>query len=233
MTERVQIRFNWNAATTILKGQRYFQRVLTDGPISRINFCTIPEREIGAEIPQYGEYDADFDEQLRPYIERLCQARGEIDCPQAFELAQKLNRECAEFAIMSQSRTYENLSFRANVIAWLKACVLYVANGFEWDDTFEPFIRWSLQYDLYCKMQFFADAIDSGTATDRIGKRGPQNLLTMLPEEFTLEDAKRVRREQNLDNRDNKAMKMIRTWINRSYVIQDTEYSFRKVVNRS
>ena len=229
VTERVQIRFNWNAATTILKGQRYFQRVLTDGPISRINFCTIPEREIGAEIPQYGEYDADFDEQLRPYLERLCQARGEIDCPQAFELAQKLNRECAEFAIMSQSRTYENLSFRANVIAWLKACVLYVANGCEWDDTFEPFIRWSLRYDLYCKMQFFADAIDSGNATDRIGKRGPQNLLTMLPEEFTLEDAKRVRREQNLDNRDNKAMKMIRTWVNRSYVIQNTEYSFRKV----
>ena len=132
---------------------------------------------------------------------------------------------------MSQSRTYENLSFCANVIAWLKACVLYVANGCEWDDTFEPFIRWSLQYDLYCKMQFFADAIDSGTATDRIGKRGPQNLLTMLPEEFTLEDAKRVRREQNLDNRDNKAMKMIRTWINRSYVIQNTVSGKSSVVH--
>ena len=152
VTERVCIRFNWNATTTIQKGQKYFARVLTDGPLSRINFCTIPEREIGAEIPVYGEYDSSFDEELRPYIERLCAARGEIDCPQAFKLAKKLNEECADFSRLSQSRTYENFTFRANVIAYLKACVLFVANDYKWDKTCEDFVRWSLNYDLWCKM---------------------------------------------------------------------------------
>ncbi|CCZ47687.1 virE protein [Bacteroides sp. CAG:661] len=153
VTEKVTVRFNWNASTTIQKGKRYFSRVLTDGPISRINFCTIPEREIGADMPVYGTYDAAFDEELRPYIDNLVKAQGLIDCPQAYKLAKTLKEECAEFARLSQSRVYENLSFRANVIAWLKACVLFVANGCQWDKTFEDFIRWSLQYDLACKIR--------------------------------------------------------------------------------
>ena len=164
VTEKVTIRFNWNAATTIQKGKRYFSRVLTDGPISRINFCTIPEREIGADMPVYGTYDAAFDEKLRPYIENLVKAQGLIDCPQAYKLAQTLKEECADFARLSQSRVYENLSFRANVIAYLKACVLYVANGCRWDKTFEDFIRWSLQYDLACKMEFFGADIEEAQA---------------------------------------------------------------------
>ena len=229
VTERVCIRFNWNATTTIQKGQKYFSRVLTDGPLSRINFCTIPEREIGSEIPVYGDYDEKFDEELKPYIERLCAARGEIGCPQAFDLAKKLNEECAEFSRLSQSRTYENFTFRANVIAYLKACVLFVANDYKWDETCEDFIRWSLNYDLWCKMQFFGDAIDqANNMAERNGKRGPQNLLALLPDEFTLEDAKRVRRQQGITNNGNYAIKMIRTWVNRGYVIQNTEYSFQK-----
>ena len=229
VTERVCIRFNWNATTTIQKGQKYFARVLTDGPLSRINFCTIPEREIGSEIPVYGDYDEKFDEELKPYIERLCAARGEIGCPQAFDLAKKLNEECAEFSRLSQSRTYENFTFRANVIAYLKACVLFVANDYKWDKTCEDFIRWSLNYDLWCKMQFFGDAIDqANNMAERNGKRGPQNLLALLPDEFTLEDAKRVRRQQGITNNGNYAIKMIRTWVNRGYVIQNTEYSFQK-----
>jgi hypothetical protein len=229
VTERVCIRFNWNATTTIQKGQKYFSRVLTDGPLSRINFCTIPEREIGSEIPVYGEYDSSFDEELRPYIERLCAARGEIDCPQAFKLAKKLNEECAEFSRLSQSRTYENFTFRANVIAYLKACVLFVANDYKWDKTCEDFIRWSLNYDLWCKMQFFGDAIEqANNAATRQGTRGPRNLLEMLPDNFTLEDAMKVRQQQGITNSGNHAIKMIRTWINRGYVIQNTEYSFRK-----
>lgn len=229
VTERVTIRFNWNAATTIQKGQHYFSRVLTDGPLSRINFCTIPEREIGSDIPVYGEYDATFDEELRPYIERLKAARGEIDCQQAYRLAKELYEECAEFSRLSQSRVYENFSFRANVIAYLKACVLYVANGCKWDKSFDEFIRWSLRYDLWCKMHFFGEAIEQANSRNsRTGTRGPRNLLELLPDKFTLEDAKQVRRQQGLSNEKKSCIKMIRTWINRNYVTQNTEYSFQK-----
>ena len=230
VTARPVCRFNWNACTTILKGRRFFQRVLTDGPISRINFCTIPEQEIGSDQPIYGQYDSAFDEALKPYIDNLVAARGLIDCPQAFRLAKKLLAECAEFARLSQNDTYWNLSHRACCIAWLKACVLYVANGQKWEKCIDDFIRWSLRYDLWCKMQFFGEAIERANNGDdsRIGKRGPQNLLELLPDEFTLDDAKRVRQQQGLCNDGHRAKKMIRTWINRNYVIQNTEYSFKK-----
>ena len=221
VTEKVCIRFNWNASTTVGKGKRYFQNVLTDGPISRINFCTIPEREIGAEMPVYGTYDAQFDEELRPYIERLCGARGTIDCPQAYRLAMKLKNECADFARLSQSRTYENLSFRALVIAYLKACVLYVAHDYKWDKTMEDFIRWSLQYDLWCKMRFFGEAIEEANhCSQSSGRRGPRNLLELLPNEFTMEDAVRIRREQGLQRQG--AQDMIRMWRNRGYIEERT-----------
>ncbi|MCR5535553.1 MAG: hypothetical protein K6F47_10370 [Bacteroidaceae bacterium] len=230
VTERVCIRFNWNATTTIQKGQKYFSRVLTDGPLSRINFCTIPEREIGSEIPVYGEYDSSFDEELRPYIERLCAARGEIDCPQAFKLAKKLNEECAEFSRLSQSRTYENFTFRANVIAYLKACVLFVANDYKWDKTCEDFIRWSLNYDLWCKMQFFGDAIEQvNNAATRQGTRGPRNLLELLPDKFTIEDAKRVRRQLGMGTE--QTGKMVSQWKTRGYILQLTVDSFQKAKN--
>ena len=221
VTEKVTIRFNWNASTTIEGGQQYFRHVLNRGPISRINFCTIPEREIGADIPVYGIYDAEFDEQLRPYIERLTAARGLIDCPQAFRLAKKLKDECAEFSRLSQSRTYENLSFRALVIAYLKACVLYVAHGNKWDKTMEDFVRWSLHYDLWCKMQFFGEAIERANSVQLESRhRGPRNLLELLPDEFTLEDAVRVRREQGIGSKG--VQDMIRTWRNRGFIEERT-----------
>lgn len=217
VTEKVSIRFNWNASTTVSKGQRYFHSVLTDGPISRINFCTIPKREIGADMPVYGTYDSQFDEQLRPYIERLVAARGTIECPQAFRLAQRLKNECAEFARLSQSETYWNLSFRANVIAYLKACVLYVAHGYKWDKSIEEFVRWSLDYDLWCKMHFFGEAIEAAEQGGKQEKRrGPRNLLEMLPNEFTFDDAVSVRRKQGLNREGTGAM--IRTWRNRGYI---------------
>ena len=229
VTARPQCRFNWNASTTIVKGRRFFRNVLTDGPISRINFCTIPEQEIGCEQPIYGTYDAGFDEQLRPYIENLCAARGLIDCPQAFRLAKRLQQECAEFARLSQDETYWNLSHRACVIAWLKACVLYVANGQKWESAIEDFVRWSLNYDLWCKMQFFGEDIDKANReNERRGKRGPRNLLELLPHEFTIEDAKRVRREQGLSNEGNLCRQMISQWAFRKYVLQITDYSFVK-----
>ena len=233
VTEKVTIRFNWNASTTIQKGKRYFSRVLTDGPISRINFCTIPEREIGADMPVYGTYDAAFDEELRPYIENLVKAQGLIECPQAYKLAQKLKEECADFARLSQSRVYENLSFRANVIAYLKACVLYVANGCQWDKTFEDFIRWSLQYDLACKMEFFGDAIEAAMnmpAPD-LHKPGRRNLLTLLPDDFSFDQAVRVRQEAGLDAKG--TSHMLSQWKLRGYITIITNHNYRKLKYRS
>ncbi len=227
VTARPKCRFNWNACTTIQKGRRFFSRVLTDGPISRINFCTIPEMEIGAEQPIYGKYDAVFDAELKPYIDNLTSAHGVVDCPQAFKLAKKLQEECAEFARLSQDETYWNLSHRAIVIAWLKACVLYVANGCQWEKSIEAFIRWSLQYDLWCKMQFFGADIEAANSLgERIANRGPRNLLELLPDEFTLDDARRVRKQQGKDEQ--KTIFMIRNWMNRNYVIQNSEFSFEK-----
>ena len=218
VTEKVSIRFNWNASTTIGKGRRYFSQVLTDGPISRINFCTIPEREIGADMPVYGTYDEAFDEELRPYIENLNKARGLIDCPKARTLAKRLIEECADFSRLSQSRVYENLSFRANVIAYLKAMVLFVASGGKWDKTVENFIRWSLQYDLWCKMRFFGQDIELAESAHyaSASKRGPQNLLDLLPDVFTREEVQLLRQKLGMERGSLKAM--LSAWRQRGYI---------------
>ena len=243
VTERVTIRFNWNASTTIQKGQRYFSKVLTDGPISRINFCTIPEREIGDEMPVFGDYDDAYREGLKPYIENLNNARGLIDCPEAFQLALKLKDENAEFSRLSQDRVYENLSFRANVIAYLKACVLYVANGCKWEPEIDEFIRWSERYDLYCKMRFFGDAIKRANfSNEKSSKRGPANLLQQLPDIFNFQQAEYLRSQLGMDKKGTPSM--LRNWVNRNYirkippkgvtgdVISIQLFSFEKLHNR-
>ena len=217
VTERVTIRFNWNASTTIQKGQRYFSKVLTDGPISRINFCTIPEREIGDEMPVYGDYNDAYREALKPYIENLNNARGLIDCPEAFQLALKLKDENAEFSRLSQDRVYENLSFRANVIAYLKACVLFVANGCKWEPEIDEFIRWSERYDLYCKMRFFGDAIKRANDTgEKSSKRGPSNMLMQLPDEFTYQQVIDLRVANGMSQKG--TSKMLGNWKDRHYI---------------
>ena len=227
VTERVTIRFNWNASTTIQKGQRYFSKVLTDGPISRINFCTIPEREIGEDMPVYGTYDESYREALRPYIENLKKVTGLIECKEAFQLALKLKDENAEFARLSQDRTFENLSFRANVIAYLKACVLYVANGCKWEPEIDEFIRWSEQYDLYCKMRFFGDMIAKENFTaQRSSKRGPQNLLQILPDSFTAAQLLAIRLEHGLDAKGTDMM--IRQWLHRNYIRRAYQYTGKR-----
>jgi hypothetical protein len=227
VTERVTIRFNWNASTTIQKGQRYFSKVLTDGPISRINFCTIPEREIGEDMPVYGTYDESYREALRPYIENLNKVTGLIECKEAFQLALKLKDENAEFARLSQDRTFENLSFRANVIAYLKACVLYVANGCKWEPEIDEFIRWSEQYDLYCKMRFFGDMIAKENYTaQRSSKRGPQNLLQILPDSFTAAQLLAIRLEHGLDAKGTDMM--IRQWLHRNYIRRAYQYTSKR-----
>jgi len=231
VSERVCIRFNWNASTTIRKGQYYFRTVLTDGPISRINFCTIPQREIGSEMPVYGTYDATFEEELRPYIERLNKSRGVVECRQANVLAKKLVEECADFARLSQSRVYENLSFRGNVIAFLKAMVLYVAHDGKWDKCIEEFVRWSLRYDLWCKMRFFGDAIEAQEEKDeKIPTKGPQNLLDLLPEIFSREEANSLR--QRVGIRSDSLSQMLNNWKQRGYIEVYGEEMKRSEVNR-
>ena len=231
VSEKVTVRFNYNVSTTVRKGQHYFRNVLTDGPISRINFCTIPERPIGSEMPVYGSYDDTFAEELRPYIDRLNAARGLVECAQVTRLSKKLVEECAEFARLSQSRVYENLSFRANVIAFLKAMVLYVAHGEKWDKTMEDFVRWSLQYDLWCKMRFFGDAIqaqeEGGT---RLPAKGPQNLLDQLPEIFTREEALQMR--QRMGIRTGSVRQMLGNWVHRGYIELYGEELPKQDVNR-
>ena len=217
VTERVCVRFNWNASTTIDKGQRYFAKVLTDGPLSRINFCTIPEREIGEDIPIYGTYDDEFRNSLKPYIENLCMASGLVECQEAYELAVVLKNENAEFARTSQNRIFENFSFRANVIAYLKACVLYVANGYRWEPEMDDFIRWSERYDLYCKMRFFGDMIArENSAGEKSSKRGPENLLQLLPDIFTMPQLDAIRMEHGLNAKGTR--NVIKQWIYRGYI---------------
>ena len=217
VTERVTIRFNWNASTTIQKGIKYFKRVLTDGPISRINFCTIPERDIGEDIPIYGTYDEEFRNALKPYIDNLCMATGLVECHEAFELAKVLKDENAEFSRLSQDRVYENLSFRANVIGYLKACVLYVANGYKWEPEIADFIRWSERYDLYCKMRFFGDAIKKAMREGaQESKKGPSSILEFLPEKFNYQQVESLRLKNDMNAKG--TAKMLRNWIRRGYI---------------
>ena len=232
VTERVTIRFNWNASTTIQKGQRYFSRVLTDGPISRINFCTIPEREIGEDMPVYGTYDESYREALRPYIENLNKVTGLIDCKEAFQLALKLKDENAEFSRLSQDRVYENLSFRANVIAYLKACVLYVANGCKWEPEIDEFIRWSERYDLYCKMRFFGDAIKKAEREgDQESKKGPASILAFLPDKFSYQQVESLRLKNDMNAKG--TAKMLRNWLRRGYIEKEESDSVTQKLSDS
>ena len=232
VTERVTIRFNWNASTTIHKGIKYFKRVLTDGPVSRINFCTIPERDIGEDIPVYGTYDEDFRNSLKPYIDNLCMASGLVECKEAFHLAEVLKDENAEFSRLSQDRVYENLSFRANVIGYLKACVLYVANGYQWEPEIEDFIRWSERYDLYCKMRFFGDAIKKAERDgDQESKKGPASILAFLPDKFSYQQVETLRLENDMNAKG--TAKMLRNWLHRGYIEKEESDSVTQKLSDS
>ena len=232
VTERVTIRFNWNASTTIHKGIRYFKRVLTDGPVSRINFCTIPERDIGEDIPVYGTYDDEFRNSLKPYIDNLCMASGLVECKEAFQLAEVLKDENAEFSRLSQDRVYENLSFRANVIGYLKACVLYVANGYQWEPEIEDFIRWSERYDLYCKMRFFGDAIKKAERDgDQESKKGPTSILAFLPDKFSYQQVESLRLKNDMNAKG--TAKMLRNWLHRGYIEKEESDSVTQKLSDS
>jgi hypothetical protein len=227
ISARVQVLFNFNACTTVNKGRQYFRNVLVDGPISRINFCTIPEQPIGSPIPKYGKYDAQFAEDLKPFIDNLCAARGEIFCPEAYRLAKKLDDELKQKAIESQNRTFENLSFRANVIAYLKACVLYVANGCKWEKSIEDFVRWSLNYDLWCKMEFFGDAITQANRYNGPSHNQPKSLLEDLPQVFSREDVKTLYIKKGMDT--SKVAQTIRMWKHRNLIIELPDGTYKQL----
>jgi hypothetical protein len=224
---RPRLLFNWNACTTIKMGQSYFRNVLIDGPLNRINFCTIPERPIGSPIPKYGKYDAKFDEELKPFIDNLCAARGEISCPEAYKLAKKLDEECKMKAVESQSRTYENFTFRGNVIAYLKACVLYVANGCKWEKSIEEFIRWSLNYDLWCKMEYFGDAVTQANRFNRPSNNQPKSLLLELNQTFTRQDVKDLYVKKGMDV--SKVGQTIRAWKFRNLIIELEDGTYKQL----
>ena len=224
------LHLNWNANTTVSKLHRYFRFVLTDGPVSRLTLTTVPEGEVGADIPVFGDYDEDYDAALKPYIDNLKAATGVIDCPQAKRLARRLKNECAEFASLSDDDVFDNLTHRALVMAFRKACLLYVANGMKWEKSIEAFCRWSLFYDMYLKMKLFGDLTRNANDETPTSKRGPRSLLENLPESFLLDDVKRVRQQQGLSNDGYQAIRMIRNWINRELVIQNSEFSFKKRV---
>ena len=243
VTETVQVRFNWNASCTPRKCRDYFRRVVTDGPISRISFSTIERRPCGSEIPVYGTYDAAFDEALKPYIDNLLKARGLVNCPQALRLARKLVEENAEFSRLSQNFVFENLSFRANVIAYLKACVLYVANGMKWEASIEDFIRWSERYDLWCKLKLFGQMIyDADTDRADLPKtapHGPKNLLEQLPDEFTMEDYIKLRRQEGYEDDNNRRVNIaLNQWVHRGYVVRignqegDYDYNYSSIFRK-
>ena len=227
VSKTVCVRFNWNACTTEHKVKQYFKSVVEDGPVQRINFSTIPEREIGAEQLVYGEYDASFDAELKPYIANLCGARGLIDCPEAFKLAKKLQKECQEIAVLSQSRVFDSLSHRACVIAWLKACVLFVANGFKWEKNIETYVRWSLENDLWCKMHYFGVMLENGSEKYAEPHHGPRNQLLMLPNVYTLDDLKTVRLKCGMSEEGADAQN--RQWLSRKFVTVVTDKTYQKL----
>ena len=243
VTETVQVRFNWNASCTPRKCRDYFRRVVTDGPISRISFSTIERRPCGSEIPVYGTYDAAFDEALKPYIDNLLKARGLVNCPQALRLARKLMEENAEFSRLSQNFVFENLSFRANVIAYLKACVLYVANGMKWESSIEDFIRWSERYDLWCKLKLFGqmiyDADNDRADNPKTAPHGPKNLLEQLPDEFTMQDYVKLRRQEGYEDDNVRRVNIaLNQWVHRGYIVRignkegDYDYNYSSIFRK-
>ena len=220
-----RMRYNWVASTTPGGARKYFGRNLTDGTLNRLNISTIPQREIGADIPKFGKITEKWDARLAPYIANLEKATGHVRCPQADRLAEALDRELKDIAIATNDRTYETLSFRANVIGNRKAHVLWIANGCKWEKAIEDFVRWSVHYDLACKYRFFGELIARAEAEDNacIGRRGPVNFIVELPDPFTVDDLLRKRAELGDPTDARHAKDQIGAWLRRHLVELGTE----------
>ena len=228
------LRWNFNASTTIPNAHRFFLKSVNDGTLSRLNLSTIikPRLEDAQEnnqassqqspddsLPIFGIYDDKFAQDLKPYLDRLSSASGLIECPQALKLAKELTRENDKRASLYESEAYRILSYRANVIAYLKAMVLYVAQGYHWSEDIAEYVRWSEQMDLWCKMRFFGTQLEEEILQEvKQINASPQNLLSTLPDEFTYEQFLRHRQQQG---KCGDGKNTLRTWKHRGYVVYD------------
>ena len=215
------LRWNFNASCTPPNARRFFYKMVNDGTVGRLDIATIisnDEEEDNAPI--LGIYDHTFAEELKPYIDRLEAANGLIECPQAKKLALDMKQENQDTAKLYESEAYKVFSYRANVISWLKGMVLYVAQGYKWDKTIADFVRWSEQYNLWCKMLYFGQQLEKELREEieMQRKSGPQNLLELLPDEFTKEQYLQMRRSQN---RRGDGESTLRTWTTRKYIVYD------------
>jgi len=231
VTASTSLHLNWNANTTITKAQRYFSHVLIDGPLSRLCLATIPEPEIGADIPVFGQYGERYDDALRPFIDNLKAATGSVRCRQALKLARELKAECAEFARLSQDRVFDNLSHRALVHAFRKACLLYAANGMKWEHAIGEFCRWSLHYDLWIKLHLWGDAIRKAEGEKQTSKRGPRNLLEQIKTDadgvFSYQDALNVRLKADKSGEGTQGM--LYQWKSRGYIESLPDNRYKKL----
>ena len=231
------LRWNFNASTTIPNAHRFFQKAVNDGTLSRLYLSTIlkPRSDSAhgssgeeVELPIFGVYDDQFAQSLKPYIERLSAANGLIECPQALSLAKELTIENDKRASLYESEAYRVLSYRANVIAYLKGMVLYVAEGYKWSQEIEDYVRWSEQMDLWCKMRFFGRQLEEEIkAEEQQINASPKNLLSLLPSEFTYEDFLQMRQQQG---RTGDGRNTLRTWKSRGYIeFDEITQSWHKV----
>ncbi len=215
------LRWNFNASTTPPNARKFFYKMVNDGTVSRLDVATIIRPiEDDDEAPILGIYDDRFAAELKPYIDRLDAANGLIECPQARKLALDLKQENADTARLYESEAYRVLSYRANVIAWLKGMVLYVAHGYRWDKSIAEFVRWSEQYNLWCKMLYFGTQLEKELNDEQELQRhsGPQNLLELLPDEFTREQYLQMRQQAG---RPGPGDSTLRTWQTRGHIAFD------------
>ena len=215
------LRWNFNASTTPPNARKFFYRMVNDGTVSRLDISTIIHTDDDEdEAPILGIYDHQFARELKPYIERLEAANGLIECSQAKKLSLDIKQENRDTARLYESEAYKVLSYRANVIAWLKGMVLYVAHGYKWSKEIADFVRWTQQYNLWCKMLYFGQQLEKELREEVEIQRqsGPQNMLELLPDEFSLEQYHQLRQSMG---RTGDGESTLRSWVKRGYIAFD------------
>ena len=221
---KVRVRWNWNASTTVQRVRKYFAHSIADGTLSRLSFSTIlkSDEDWGdTHRPVYGDYGQAFADALHPYIDALCSCKGTLRCPEAEQWALSLSDELVDFARQLDDRTYATMSFRAVLMGFFRAMVLYVMNGCRWTTVIADFAAWSVRYDLWCKMRFFRDMLHKDLEGEKTAlQRGPVSLLTLLPMEFNRQQAEELRVAQGMKPN---PKAMLSTWKKRGYVTLDEQ----------
>ena len=215
------LRWNFNASTTPPNARKFFFKMVNDGTVSRLDISTIIRSDDDDDTaPILGIYDHTFAQELKPYIDRLEAANGLIECSQAKKLSLDMRQENKDAAKLYESEAYKVFSYRANVIAWLKGMVLYVAHGYKWSKEIADFVRWSEQYNLWCKMLYFGQQLEKELReeVEIQHQSGPQNLLELLPDEFTLPEYYQMRQQQGKTGSGDGTL---RSWLSRGHIAYD------------